>query len=89
MEGTELYSQLQTALFKYAEGKGELQSRRETLEKLYANVEGANIDGELTADLVGDYIFTDADFLRNLSTNHRNVFEKIFDEVKYLYITKS
>ena len=85
MEGTELYSQLQTALFKYAEGKGELQSRRETLEKLYANVEGANIDGELTADLVGDYIFTDADFLRNLSTNHRNVFEKIFDEVKYLY----
>ncbi len=85
LEGTELYSQLQSALFKYAEGKGELQSRRETLEKLYANVEGANIDGELTADLVGDYIFTDADFLRNLSTNHRNVFQKIFDEIKYLY----
>ncbi len=80
-----MYSQLQSALFKYAEGKGELQSRRETLEKLYANVEDANIDGELTADLVGDYLFTDADFLRNLSTNHRNVFEKVFDEVKYLY----
>lgn len=85
LEGTELYSQLQTALFQYAEGKGELQSRRESLEKLYTNVQGANIDGELTADLVGDYLFADADFVRNLSTNHRNVFQKVFDEIKYLY----
>ena len=33
--------------------------------------------------MVGDYIFTDKAFVQNLSTN-RNVFQKIYDEVKYL-----
>ena len=33
---------------------------------------------------MGDYLFTDPDFVRNLSTGHRNVFEKLFDEIKYL-----
>ena len=44
------------------------------------------IDGikdEVVADLVGDYIFTDADFVMQL-TKHRNVFQKIYDEIKYL-----
>lgn len=43
-----------------------------------------NIDSEVVADLVGDYLFTDEDFINNLSTKHRNVFQKIFDEIKYL-----
>lgn len=43
-----------------------------------------NIDAEVVADLVGDYLFTDTDFINNLSTKHRNVFQKIFDEIKYL-----
>ena len=53
----------------------------------YKGVEGADVTAELTADLVGDYIFADADFVRNLSTQHRNVFQKVFDEIKYLYKT--
>ena len=85
LEGTELYNELQTAIVKYAKDKGDYQGRYDTLAKLYENVEGANIDSELTAELVGDYIFTDTDFIHNLSTNHRNVFQKIYDEVKYLY----
>jgi len=36
------------------------------------------------ADLVGDYLFSDPDFIRTLSTEHRNVFQKLYDEVKYL-----
>ncbi len=84
LEGTELYDSLREAVFAYAESKGELGKRRSDLEKLYANVKGADIDGELTADLVGDYIFTDADFVRQLHAVDRNVFQKVFDEIKYL-----
>lgn len=84
LEGTELYTELQQAVFQYAETKQDLAGRRDTLTALYASVEGADIDAELTADLVGDYLFTDSDFISNLSTKHRNVFQKIYDEVKYL-----
>ena len=84
LEGTALYTELQNAVVQYAKTKGDYQSRYDALSKLYESVEGANIDAELTADLVGDYLFTDSDFINNLSTNHRNVFQKIYDEVKYL-----
>lgn len=84
LEGTELYTELQTMLKSYAESKGEYQSRYDALTKLYDGIEGANVDAELTADLVGDYLFTDADFVKSLSVNNKNVFQKIFDEIKYL-----
>ena len=81
LEGSDVYSKLQEAVFQYAKAKGEYDTRRKYLERLY---DPADIDSELTADLVGDYLFTDADFINNLSTNHRNVFQKIYDEIKYL-----
>ena len=84
LEGTEFYDALQQTIFEYAKSKGDYQGRYDAISKLYANVEGANVDAELTADLVGDYLFTDPDFIHNLSTNHRNVFQKVWDEVKYL-----
>lgn len=36
------------------------------------------------ADLVGDYLFTDSDFIGRLSAENRGVFDKLFDEIKYL-----
>lgn len=84
LEGTDVYTELQNALFDYAKTKGDYQGRYDALTKLYANVKGADIDAELTADLVGDYLFSDENFVSNLSANHRNVFQKIYDEVKYL-----
>lgn len=84
LEGTELYDILAQSVTEYAKSKGEYDSRLETLTKLYNGVEGANVDAELVADLVGDYVFTDADFVRKLSVENRNVFQKIYDEIKYL-----
>ncbi len=84
LEGTELYTELQNSLLEYAETKGDLKGRRDALAALYDGVEGADVDAELTADLVGDYLFTDSDFINNLSTQHRNVFQKVYDEIKYL-----
>jgi hypothetical protein len=80
LEGTELYNELQTAMFEYAKTKGEYESRRKDLESLYR---AEDIDTELTADLVGDYLFHDRDFINNLSAKNRNVFQKIYDEIKY------
>lgn len=82
LEGTELYSELQKAVFDYAKTKGEFDGRRAALAKLYAE---EDIDSEMTADLIGEYLFTDADFVQNLSVTNRNVFQKIYDEIKYLY----
>ncbi len=54
------------------------------MTELYKGVEDTNVDAELVADLVGDYVFTDSDFVRKLSVENRNVFQKIYDEIKYL-----
>jgi len=83
LEGTELYGELQSVVAEYAKTKGEYQSRYDALAELYKD-EDADIDAELTADLVGDYLFTDQDFVNNLSVKNRNVFQKVYDEIKYL-----
>ncbi|MDD6214711.1 MAG: hypothetical protein PUB42_05975, partial [Firmicutes bacterium] len=84
LEGTELYAKLETAITEYAIQKGEYDNRLAALTELYKNVECADVSKELVADLVGDYLFDDSEFIRRLSTEHRNIFEKIFDEIKYM-----
>lgn len=84
LEGTELYNEMQKILYEYAESKGELKSRREAISKLYNGVT-KDIDSELTAELVGDYLFTDQEFINRLANDNRNLFQKIWDEVKYMW----
>ncbi len=84
LEGTELYETLKETITEYAKAKGDYEKKRKDIEELYKDVKDADLDGELTADLVGDYLFIDPDFIKNLSTKHRNVFQKIYDEIKYL-----
>lgn len=83
LEGTELYTELQTVITEYAKTKGDYDSRLEAITRLYEGVENVNLENEITADLVGDYLFTDSDFINNLSTKKPNVFKKIYDEIKY------
>lgn len=84
LEKTEFYKPMQEAIFEYAKSKGEYETRLKKLQDLYNGVEGANVEAELTADLVGDYLFQDSDFINKLSTENRNVFQKIYDEIKHL-----
>lgn len=89
LEGTELYDTLASTITEYAKSKGDYQGRIEALNKLYEGVyKGEDfadkVNKELVADLVGDYVFTDKDFIRKLSVENRNIFEKIYDEIKYL-----
>lgn len=77
LEGTTEYQELQEAIFNYAKEKGDFDSRQKALNSLYEGIENANIDSELTADLVGDYLFTDEKFIDSLSTQKPTVFQKI------------
>ena len=91
LEGTDLYEALQKEITTYAESKGEYNDRLRAAISIYEGVDGykgtegyEKIKREVVSDLVGDYLFTDADFVRNLHTNNRNLFQKIYDEIKYL-----
>lgn len=92
LEGTgEFYTALESMVTEYAKSKGEYNARLTELRSLYADVDGykgadghEKIKKELVADLVGDYIFTDSEFINRLSVENRNVLEKIYDELKYL-----
>ena len=82
LKGTDSFEALQETLFKYAESKGELASRKAALTELYKGID-TDIDEELTCDLIGDYLFSDSNFIKNLTTD-KNLFQKVWDEVKYL-----
>lgn len=82
LEGTELYDALRKSVFDYAKMKNQYGVRMESIQKRYK--EGTDFEAELTAELVGEYIFSDTDFINNLSTQNRNVFQKVYDEIKYL-----
>ena len=84
LEGTEFYDSLKQTIFDYAKAKGEYQSRYDSLSELYKDIKDTDIEAELTTDLVGDYLFSDPDFINNLSIQNRNVFQKFFEEIKYL-----
>lgn len=92
LEGTEFYDALQETIVEYAKTKGEYKNRLRDTHQLYKGVKGyEGVDGfnkvekEVVADLVGDYLFDDPDFISHLSTSNRNVFQKLYDEIKYLY----
>ena len=85
LEGTEFYNQLAETVKQYATVKGEWDSRLKGITELYQKYDPkADPEKELIADLVGDYVFTDSKFVNNLSTKNRNVFQKVYDEIKYL-----
>lgn len=86
LEGTQEYTELQEAIFNYAKGKNDFDSRQKALNSLYEGIENANIDSELTADLIGDYLFTDSDFIDSLSVQKPTVFQKIRELIDDLVV---
>ena len=85
LEGTKFYDALAKAVKEYATTKGEWDSRLASVTELYKKYNPkADPVKELTADLVGDYIFTDKAFLETLSVKHRNIFQFLWDEINYM-----
>ena len=84
LEGTKEYTELQQMVKEYAETKGDYNRIHKELTKLYDGID-ADIEAEITSELVGDYLFTDTDFINNLSTKKPTIFQKIYNEIKHLY----
>lgn len=82
LKGTDFYSDLQKAVFEYANMKGEYDTRLADITELYKGVKDADINEELIADLVGDYLFTDEKFVQQLFRQNRNAFQRVWNEIK-------
>ena len=90
LKGSEMFDALSSSAVAYAKAKGTYNSRMAALRKIYKGKPGyetdfdAKVQEELVADIIGDHLFTDEDFVRHIVTQDRNLFQKIFDEVKHL-----
>lgn len=84
LEDANEYKALQNIVKEYATTKGDYDGRLKQITKLYEGT-NANIENEVTADLVGDYLFTDEQFINSLSTKEPNVFKKVYDYIKHAY----
>ena len=84
-QNTKEYTALKDSLFAYAKTKGiDVDAKIKSLAEQYEGVTDANPEAELVADLVGDFLFTDSKYIQRLSTENRNLFQRLWDEVKYL-----
>ena len=87
LEKSGAFGSLRDALFDYAiskEGKEAFNKRIKDAEEAYKGMKNTTPEAEVAADLIGEYLFTDADFVQHLSkTNHKG-FMKMFDDIKYL-----
>ena len=81
------YQTLQEAAIEYAKAKGIYDGKIQSITEAYGDllVDESQVKEELTADLVGDFLFNDEKFIENLAVKDRNVFQKIYDYIKHVY----
>lgn len=83
-ENVKAYDTLQKFAIEYAKTKKDYAQRLATLKKNYQGID-ANLTRELVADIIGDYLFTDQQFVNTLRTKNYNAFQKVYDFVKHIY----
>ena len=81
------YQELQKAAIEYAKTKGIYEEKVGKITSAYKDLllNESQIKEELTADLVGDFLFNDETFIEKLAVNNRNIFQKIYDYIKHTY----
>ena len=81
------YQTLQDIAIEYAKTKGIYDSKIKNITDAYGDLlaDETQIKEELTADLVGDFLFNDEQFIEKLAVKNRNIFQKIYDYVKHAY----
>lgn len=77
------YDKLSKAVKAFAQAKGEYDARLADALNRYAGVE-ASAEREVIADLIGEYVFSGSDFIMDLAVKDRNVFQRVYDQIKYL-----
>lgn len=79
------YKALKQIAIDFAKSKGDYEARIEKLTKLYEGT-NADIEAELTSDIVGEYLFTDENFVKELSIKQPTIFEKIKNFISDLVV---
>lgn len=84
-----MYRKLEKALIDFASSKGIYESKMQNIKETYKKIKGKDIDDalaneELAALLAEDYIATNEEFVKNLSTKKPNIFRRIYEEIKHL-----
>ena len=82
LQGADSYQALRDTVIDYAKANGIYDERMEGIRSVYA--EGTDYDGELVADLVGEKLFSDPDFVHTLATQNKPLAQKIYDGIKHL-----
>lgn len=85
LEGTKEYDELREIAIEFAKTTGDYQSRLDSLNSLYEG-RNADIEAELTADIVGDYLFTSEQFVKELSVQKPTIFQKIKELISDLVV---
>ena len=84
IQNAKLDGNLKDALKAFAEARGDWESRLNEKQAKYKGIKDADPDAEVMADLLGEYVFEGRDFIMELATKDRNVFQKVYDEIKHL-----
>ena len=79
----ETYTKLQDITREFAEAQNEYSRIYSEVAGMYKNVEGVDINEEVTSRLLEDYL-GNKDFINSLTTKEPSIVKKIIDEVKYL-----
>lgn len=79
----ETYTKLQDITREFAEAQNEYSRIYSEVAGMYKNVEGVDINEEVTSRLLEDYL-GNKDFINSLTTKEPNIVQKIIDEIKYL-----
>ena len=84
LENAKAYDALRDSLLAYAKSKGvDTDKLLSEYRKRYQGANNADAEREMIADMVGDYLFSDENFVKHLTKN-RNLFQRVYDEIKYL-----
>ena len=88
IEKTKHSKALREALFNHAiakEGIDKFNARLKAKENDYNGRTDTTPEIELANDLLGEYVFSDYEFVSNLAKTNRNLVQKMLDEIKHLY----
>ena len=81
LENTQAYKDLVKQLESHSKKKGDYGARVESVKSRYAE---EDVEYELAADMLGDYIFDDSDFIKSLAKENPKGFKKILENMEYL-----
>lgn len=87
LEKAGVYGKLAEAVRSYAISKEGLEAynkRIQEAEAIYKGKKNTTAEKEVASDLIGQYLFEDTQFVNELSVKDQNVFEWMFDQIKYL-----